>query len=87
MSKITSEEALELEELDSMVHSRAWRVYVRNMLIQHKQYLIEQTHTKLKNHKDREAGELLACSVEVDKIKDLITNRILKLKDLTKQGV
>jgi len=71
---------LEWEQLHDLKKSKGWR-YFRNLVVQHRQYLIEKSHSCLKKHEDRKAGEYLAKAEETISIIDLVKHRLTELEN------
>jgi hypothetical protein len=69
----------EIEALSSLVESEGWPV-LKKMLHDHKKYLQEQVNVALLKHDDRIAGEKLSAMKEVDKLIDLVVNRLILLR-------
>ena len=72
------EDIREWEELKDIYTSTGWRIF-RNLVVKHRQFLIERSNKYLKNYEDRKAGEFLAKAEETTAILSLVSNRLAEL--------
>jgi hypothetical protein len=71
---------IEIEELDHMVKCDGWRVYFRNIMSRHRQYLVEQLNVAIEHKDQQKIYEIYARIKECEGITGLVRNRLNEIQ-------